>query len=415
MGFLFLITTFLFWNFKQTVDKPDIVVDFSAPIKHKDPFLGFLLSLSSSEPDDSLITPLKPFFWRVIHLDRANKIFKNKSNIHFIIGDVWRIEHAVKGKSPLDDIDRWDKYIKSTISNISKESASKYFIEIWNEPNSSFFWSFSKEKFFQLYAHTVKIIKSYNAKINIGGPGISVYDSLYLADFLSFANKNNVPVDFLTWHELNIEDNIAKIPVRVNEAKKIIENNHFLNDKLENSIYISEYGGEPQQYKLADNFTYLYYLLEANIAGAAKSCWGNGINSNCWNNSIDGLIGNDKKPRAIWYLYKMFSEGIESYYEVKNIAQDVLVLASKMKNSYRILIAENKAGSFGRSKNTKLRLKFNNFNLNKKSFQLYTLSDVDKNHFKINNKFKVNKITSEIIIENAVLLNNDLIFILEIK
>lgn len=392
-----------------------VTIDFSRPLLHKNPYTGFLLSLDGSEPNDSLIMPLKPSFWRVIHLDRSQKIRDNKSNVHFIIGDVWRLEYAIKGKSPLQDIERWDNYVKKTIANIPKEYASSYFIELWNEPDQYLFWEYTKEELFELYLHTSRIIKSYSSLINIGGPSVSECNKKFILDFLKFAEQKNAPVDFFTWHELSVKE-LNKISTNIAFVKREAAKLYTRNKNLKNNVYISEYGGQSQQYDLNYNFTYLHYLLKADVAGASKSCWDDGVNNNCWNSSIDGLLDEKKKPRAIWYMYRLFAEGIDKYYKVEDSGSNALVLVSKVGETYRILISRNQTKSFTDIKQSRLTLNLNKFKIANKEVRLYTLTDSNGDYsYTANKDYHINEAQSKIIINDFLLANKNSILVLEIR
>lgn len=76
--------------------------------------------------------------------------------------------------------------------------------EVWNEPDLPFFWNSNKpEKYYEFYEKIARMVKSVDPNTKIGGSAIANgFDASgpYIEGFLSYCKKNNVPIDFISWH-----------------------------------------------------------------------------------------------------------------------------------------------------------------------------------------------------------------------
>jgi xylan 1,4-beta-xylosidase len=105
--------------------------------------------------------------------------------------------------SPPKDYAKWDDLMralaKHMIDRYGIDEVSKWYFEVWNEPNIDF-WSGDPKQatYFELYDHTARALKQVNPKIRVGGPATS--SAHWVDDFLAHIAKENVPVDFVSSH-----------------------------------------------------------------------------------------------------------------------------------------------------------------------------------------------------------------------
>jgi xylan 1,4-beta-xylosidase len=78
-------------------------------------------------------------------------------------------------------------------------SAHIKYWEIWNEPDTSIFWTGQPEDYFRLYEMTAKRIKSADATLKVGGPALAG-GLPFLESFLKYCRDHQAPVDFVSWH-----------------------------------------------------------------------------------------------------------------------------------------------------------------------------------------------------------------------
>lgn len=110
--------------------------------------------------------------------------------------------HYKGNVNPPKNYEDWEKFILKIVNHWAQrygnEEVSKWFFEVWNEPNLDAFWKGKQEDYFKLYKHTANAIKSVNKDFKVGGPATA--SNAWIPAFLDFCEKNNVPVDFVSTH-----------------------------------------------------------------------------------------------------------------------------------------------------------------------------------------------------------------------
>ncbi|MEO6904225.1 MAG: glycosyl hydrolase [Bacteroidia bacterium] len=103
---------------------------------------------------------------------------------------------------PPRDYKDWETLISKLIAHLVKrygiDEVSKWFFEVWNEPNLKAFWDGSQADYFKLYQTTVTAIKKIDKTLKVGGPATA--NNEWITDFIVFCKKNNLPVDFISTH-----------------------------------------------------------------------------------------------------------------------------------------------------------------------------------------------------------------------
>jgi len=90
------------------------------------------------------------------------------------------------------------KLVSHWVDRYGLSEVSQWFFEVWNEPNLTAFGSGKQNDYFELYRHTVAAIKSVDAAIRVGGPATA--DNAWIADFIGFCSRNQLPIDFISTH-----------------------------------------------------------------------------------------------------------------------------------------------------------------------------------------------------------------------
>ncbi|MGA7316960.1 MAG: glycosyl hydrolase family 39 [Silvibacterium sp.] len=105
--------------------------------------------------------------------------------------------------SPPKSMERWDdlmtRFAQHLVDRYGIEEVSKWYFEVWNEPNIDFWDGIPRQKsYFDLYAHTARALKKVNPQLRVGGPATAA--AAWISDFLKFTADNHVPVDFVSTH-----------------------------------------------------------------------------------------------------------------------------------------------------------------------------------------------------------------------
>lgn len=125
-----------------------------------------------------------------------------------------KIEHESKkyGTLPPRDFKKWAVICEHIIAHINEGWANgthlgvRYW-EIWNEPdlsaddsNDKLTWGGTAAEFYDFYAVAAKHLKERFPHLKIGGPALCGYNEQWVRGFLDRVKKDNLPLDFLSWH-----------------------------------------------------------------------------------------------------------------------------------------------------------------------------------------------------------------------
>ncbi len=102
------------------------------------------------------------------------------------------------------------KYTEHLVQRYGKEQVSKWYFEVWNEPDIAY-WHATPEEYFKLYDYSVAGIRAALPTAIVGGPAstgpASEKASMFLDNFLkhcmndkSAANGQSIPLDFISFH-----------------------------------------------------------------------------------------------------------------------------------------------------------------------------------------------------------------------
>lgn len=105
--------------------------------------------------------------------------------------------------SPPKDYAKWDALVRAfaqhLIDRYGIDEVSKWYFEVWNEPNIDFWAGEPKqETYFELYDHTARDVKAVSSRLRVGGPATS--SAHWIPEFIQHVSQNHVPVDFISTH-----------------------------------------------------------------------------------------------------------------------------------------------------------------------------------------------------------------------
>ena len=101
------------------------------------------------------------------------------------------------------DWDRWGDLIynftRHLVDRYGIDEVSKWYFEVWNEPNLDFWAGDPKEPtYYQLYDHAARAIKRVDSRLRVGGPATA--QAAWIDRFIKHCVEANVPVDFVSTH-----------------------------------------------------------------------------------------------------------------------------------------------------------------------------------------------------------------------
>ncbi|MBN1953136.1 MAG: glycoside hydrolase [Bacteroidales bacterium] len=109
--------------------------------------------------------------------------------------------------TPPADYELWETLIRKLTQHLTDrygaEEVRTWYFEVWNEPNlTPWFWDATQEDYFELYAHSVKAVKSVDPAYLVGGPATA--GAAWEEELIEYCGKNDVPIDFVSTHAYGV-------------------------------------------------------------------------------------------------------------------------------------------------------------------------------------------------------------------
>ena len=105
--------------------------------------------------------------------------------------------------SPPKSWDRWgdliQQFTKHLVDRYGVDEVSKWYFEVWNEPNLDFWGGNPREEtYYKLYDAAARAIKGVSPRLRVGGPATA--QAAWVDKFIAHCKQNSVPFDFVSTH-----------------------------------------------------------------------------------------------------------------------------------------------------------------------------------------------------------------------
>ncbi len=219
--------------------------------------------------------------------------------------------------------EEWSQVVEATVEHFSgrkEKNLSDVYYEVWNEPDLFGQWKIGQEpNYCSLYQYAL-LGASRAENVNsfkIGGPAITSLDTDWLNQFLDCIEKNNLRLDFISWHRYTRQLEVFEKDLkRLN--RWLWQHPRFLNSEK----IITEWGSDPGNHDNHDSFFDAVHTIavirqllgQVNLAFSfevkdgldpeGREYWGR------WGLLTHESFGKHKKPRyyALEYLNKLGKE-----------------------------------------------------------------------------------------------------------
>ncbi len=104
--------------------------------------------------------------------------------------------------TPPKDIAAWSaligKLLQHCLDRYGSDEVRKWYFEVWNEPNLTYFGNGSMDEYFEFYAATARAVKSVDARLRVGGPATAA--NAWIEEFVDYCRRTGTPADFVSTH-----------------------------------------------------------------------------------------------------------------------------------------------------------------------------------------------------------------------
>src|SRR5699024_10605559 len=105
--------------------------------------------------------------------------------------------------TPPKDYGAWATLIckpaRHWIERYGADEVRSRYLEVWNEPKLSAFWTGSEDDYCKLYRYSVEALKEGDQRLRVGGPATA--KNQWIEEFVGFCDKNRLPLDFVSTHQ----------------------------------------------------------------------------------------------------------------------------------------------------------------------------------------------------------------------
>jgi len=211
------------------------------------------------------ITALKPKYIRIDHIyDFYNVVKKENNQLKFNWEELDKLIDQILGTGALpffslsymppaiakngeitnqpENWQDWSEVVRQTIQHFSgknQKNLSGIIYEVWNEPDLFGNWKIGGEKDYRLLYKYAILGANQAQNVNpfkIGGPAITAPYKNWVDGFLDFTSKNNLRIDFYSWHRYSPQ------PEKFLEDINKVDAWLFKNAGFSLEKYLSEWG-----------------------------------------------------------------------------------------------------------------------------------------------------------------------------
>jgi xylan 1,4-beta-xylosidase len=110
--------------------------------------------------------------------------------------------HYKANVTPPTDYGLWaelvERFARHAIARYGIDEVASWFFEVWNEPESSYFWAGGQPGYLELYTRSAEALKRADRRLRVGGPATG--GERWIGDMIDYCEANGVPLDFVSTH-----------------------------------------------------------------------------------------------------------------------------------------------------------------------------------------------------------------------
>ena len=192
----------------------------------------------------------------------------------------------------------WSNWLSAVDTQVAAVKASGatniQSMELWNEPDWT--WDTTDAGSFDAgWVTTYDEVRKDDSTIPIDGPSYSAWNQSWMSSFLSYAKANNALPQYLSWHELQGQQNIAADVAACVALEKSLGISPL-------PIVIEEYAETSEVGVPGPLAGYIAKFERAGVTEADLAFW------NQYGTMGDTLVATGGLPNAAWWLYKWYGD-----------------------------------------------------------------------------------------------------------
>ncbi|TSC61407.1 MAG: S-layer protein, partial [Parcubacteria group bacterium Greene0416_14] len=315
-----------------------------------------------------MIAPLRPKFWRTgTWLDSTftYQSFKQTNpaiKVTYILGprpDRTRDE-------PWLDWPAWEAYVKGVVKGSKNLNTPMDYWDLWSEPNNSFFFTGTREQFFETIKRTIEAAKIIDPQARFVAPstawfgsdiGVNSTSKNGFLELLRYLADNNLHLDAISWHDFGMPEDIPREVAAWKEELKKYAGTSVCTPQCP-EIHINEFIEGRHFLNPGWTLGWVSVVDKAKIDWASRSCWWedaevSGPYTNCFE-GFNGLFRRDGvTPQHIYWVHKLYADlestTLSKSVETTTSAPRSVALASKNDDAkeLRVILGRYSCGKNG--------------------------------------------------------------------
>lgn len=237
---------------------------------------------------------------------------------------------------PWEDWEHYEEFLRDLVKRVSENyKYPQVYWDVWNEPDSSYFFPGTQEQFIELAARTYRTIKSIHPDYLVIGPCWSPYRRDMAKMLAELDQQYGVRFDCVAWHE-NGPAEPHEFPAHVKEFREDIAK--LIGPDYNPPIQINEYGSSAMHLNPGYNVAWLQVFEQEGIEVTARACWpiytgtpdDHELHGDCWL-GLNGLLmpTDNKTTQHIYWVYKAYADQTGRRLKVTSDKERVRAIASR--------------------------------------------------------------------------------------
>jgi beta-xylosidase len=273
----------------------------------------------------------------------------------------WLSESGTRWGLP-NDWDAYEKLIRDTVAHCREKGFDVAYWEAWNEPNLKTPHAFlegTREDYLELYSHFVRAVRAVDPQAKVGGPALASPDMEWIEAQLAYAQKHDLPLDFLSWHAYDLppEGFAASI-----DAVRAVAAQYPPFQKVD--LLIDEWnasGGPSNAYDTEFAAAFLVAtidrMLAKNLTGQAFFAFKESADPLSDDGRDWGLITRNDIPKASYHAFRMLAELQGPRLAITGSDGEVGALASKAGDGVDVILYRFTTADDAQTRDVSLALK----------------------------------------------------------